>query len=339
MDRQARSEVPFGAQAAGVNMIKAIHFKNFKALRDCTLPLGRLNILVGPNGSGKSTALSSLRFLASGKDWGDGLITAGVGLAQGKTQIELAAEFSDGSVTRRLMPVAGRISAEGEFGDLVHSRVYSFHAPALATSVQMVPGMEMTSEGAGLAGVLERLRDEAPERFEALNAELGHCLPEFDRILFTTPQPGHKAIQLRMREGGHKIDAQDLSQGTLLALAILTLAYLPDPPPIVGLEEPGRGIHPRLLRDVRDAIYRLAYPEQFGEQREPVQVIATTHSPYFLDLFRDEPEAIVICNKVEGNVEFKRLVDLPNIEEILGQTPPLGELWYSGILGGVPANR
>ena len=92
----------------------------------------------------------------------------------------------------------------------------------------------------------------------------------------------------------------DVSQGTLLALAILTLAYLPDPPPVVGLEEPGRGIHPRLLREVRDAMYRLAYPESCGEDRDPVQVIATTHPPYMVDLFREHPEEIVIANKVEG---------------------------------------
>ncbi len=87
-----------------------------------------------------------------------------------------------------------------------------------------------------------------------------------------------------MRKDGHAIPAQDLSQGTLFALAILTLAHIPEPRPIVCFEEPDRGIHPRLLREVRDALYRLSYPGKFGEDRAPVQVIATTHSPYFLDL-------------------------------------------------------
>jgi len=121
-------------------------------------------------------------------------------------------------------------------------------------------------------------------------------------------------------------------------LAILTLAYLPDPPPIIGLEEPGRGIHPRLLRDVHDAMYRLAYPESVGERREPVQVVATTHSPYLLDLFRDHPEEIVIADKVEGNVRFTRLIDIPNYQDILADAA-LGEVWYSGALGGVPGDR
>ena len=198
--------------------------------------------------------------------------------------------------------------------------------------------MQLAGNGQGLAGVLDRLRDEWPERFEALNEEFARWLPEFDQILFDTPSQGNRATKLRTRVGQHTIAAADISQGTLLALAILTLAYLPKPPPIIGLEEPGRGIHPRLLRDVRDAMYRLAYPESVGEQREPVQIIATTHSPYFLDLFKDHPEEIVIANKVGDNVRFDRLVDLPNMDEILSSAP-LGEVWYSGILGGVPTDR
>jgi len=198
--------------------------------------------------------------------------------------------------------------------------------------------MALQQDGSHLAGVLDRLRDQHPERWDKLNSELGKWFPEFDCILFDTPQTGHRAICLRMRACGQSIPASALSQGTLLALAMLTLAYLPDPPPVVAFEEPDRGIHPRLLRDVRDAMYRLAYPESVGEDRPPVQVIATTHSPYMLDLFKDHPEEIVIAQKFEDNVRFDRLSDLPHIEEIL-ESAPLGEVWYSGILGGAPAGK
>ena len=114
------------------------------------------------------------------------------------------------------------------------------------------------------------------------------------------------------------------------------MVYLSDPPSVVCLEEPDRGIHPRLLREVQDALYRLSHPENFGETREPVQVLATTHSPYFLDLFKDHPEEIVIARKVGQEARFERLSDRPDIAEILGEAP-LGEIWYSGILGGVPS--
>jgi predicted ATPase len=206
----------------------------------------------------------------------------------------------------------------------------------MAAPVQLVPGLELQTDGRGLAGVLDRLRDEAPERFEALNQELARWLPEFDRVLFTTPSSGFREIRLRTRVGRHVIAAHDLSQGTLLALAMLALAYSPNPPSVVCIEEPDRGIHPRLLRDVRDALYRLAYPDRYGEDRSPVQVLATTHSPYFLDLYRDRPEEIVIAEKLGLEVRFTRLSDRPDIEDLL-RDAHLGDIWYSGILGGVPS--
>jgi predicted ATPase len=114
------------------------------------------------------------------------------------------------------------------------------------------------------------------------------------------------------------------------------LACLPEPPLVVCLEEPDRGLHPRLLRHVRDTIYRLAYPEGAGETRKPLQVIATTHNPYFLDLFQEHLDEIVIAEKVGLEAKFSKLSDHPHLEEIVGDAP-LSEVWYSGILGGVPA--
>jgi len=202
----------------------------------------------------------------------------------------------------------------------------------------LYPNCALGEDGAGLAIILDQLRDRAPERFELLNSELSRLIPEFDRILFVTPAEGTRSFELRQQTGSNAIPATDLSQGTLIALAILVLAHMPDPPPIVGLEEPDRGMHPRLLRDIRDALYRLSYPERYGETRKPVQVIATTHSPFFLDLFRDHPEEIVIANKVGQKAKFERLSDRPDINELLGDAS-LGDVWYSGILGGVPCEK
>jgi hypothetical protein len=67
-----------------------------------------------------------------------------------------------------------------------------------------------------------------------------------------------------------------------------------------------------------------------------VQVIVTTHSPYFLDLFKDHPEEIVIAERVDSEARFERLSDRADIQDILADSP-LGDVWYSGVLGGVPA--
>lgn len=43
--------------------ITSVKFRNFKAFRNYSVSLHRMNILVGPNNSGKSTVLSAFRLL------------------------------------------------------------------------------------------------------------------------------------------------------------------------------------------------------------------------------------------------------------------------------------
>ncbi len=324
-------------------MIESIEFKNFKALRDTTLPLGRFTLIVGPNGSGKSTALKSIDTVKNANHFQrNQVVTAGISTTD---TVRITINFSDSYVLSGRWDDNSQGTWEGQISPVeiqkwrekLHKvEVYSFDENAIVSSVSLHENIQMGRNGMNLAGVLDQLRDNFPERFEDLNNELAAWLPEFDKVLFET-NGGLRSFALRIKQGRHKIHARDLSQGVVLALTILTLAYLPDPPSIVCLEEPDRGIHPRLLRDIQDALYRLAYPENYGEKREPVQVIATTHSPYFLDLFRDHPEEVVLANKTDEGTKFERLSDQPNLDEIL-EDSHLGEVWYTGILGGVPAH-
>jgi predicted ATPase len=341
-------------------MIESIEFKNFKALRKAKLPLGPLTMLVGPNGSGKSTVLQALQSLCLNlipPPHNPGVLSEigtmiSVGLDQ-QTNVEVTVRWGEpweniqtkGIWTwqrsfNRDHVMANGVRVSNEVGNAIDSflrgvRVFWLETGAIAQPYSIQPNMEIGPNGSGLVGVLDQLKDQEPERFEALNKEIGRWLPEYDRLLLQTPAASTKVLSLRTREGRHAIPAWQLSQGTLLSLAMLTLAHLAKPPTFIGLEEPDRCLHPRLLRDLRDALYRLAFPNSYGEVRQPVQVLVTTHSPYFLDLFRDHPEHIVIADKVGLNVRFQRLTELQNFEEILGDSP-LGEVWYSGILGGVP---
>jgi predicted ATPase len=331
-------------------MIKSIHFQNFKVLRDATLPLGPFTLILGPNGSGKSTAMQALRFASEPQAYGFDEIAA-AGLArESEPSVKVSIEWfwEGGEVTtvserlfnRALGPVP---EDNGPFPDFVQKalasfRVFSFDAEALATPVQ-AQRLELGANGSELAAVLNVLSGSEPERFQSLNKELQRWLPEFDQIVFDYPGRGMTEFFLRTRLGHHRYRASDLSHGTLFALAFLTLAYLPSPPAIVCFEEPDRGIHPRLLSEIRDGMYRLAFPESYGEKRAPVQVIATTHSPYLLDLYKEHPEEIVIAHKDEQGAHFDRLSDKSHITEILeGGGAPLGEIWFSGILGGVPSS-
>ena len=329
-------------------MIKSVKFHNYKVLRQATLPLGPFNLLIGPNGSGKSTVLKALRRGtggASGNIFSE-VVSAGVAEADmvgikinwGNDLDGLGTDAVYRPDGRRGMSYRGRgVNPEERSWievALSNMPIYTLEPRSLAAPVMLEPIMVLQNNGTNLAGVLDRLRDQNPERFEALNEEMSRWIPEFDRILFDTPGPGQRVVVLRT-PAGHKIKAHDLSDGTLLALAMLTIAYVPDPPAIIGFEEPDRGLHPRLLRDVRDALYRLAYPDAHGDKRDPVQVIATTHSPYLLDLFKEHPEEILIAHKVGGVAQFERLSERSDLDDILRDVH-LGEAWYSGILGGLP---
>lgn len=316
-------------------MIEWMHFTNFRVLKDARLLMRPLTVIIGPNGSGKSTALKALSALADPDFPAESLRSVGVTTAQGNTP-GIAIKFADHALPQYAHWGATSKTEPAVVEFFRRARVYALHSEAIAKPMQLEKTFELNGDGSWLASVLTNLQDQYPERFDALNDELHRWVPEYDRVLFDTPNSGYRAFMLRTVEGGHRISAGSLSQGTLLALALLALAYVPSPPPLIGLEEPDHGMHPRLLRDVRDALFRLTNPQSFGEKRDPVQVVLTTHSPYLIDLFKDQLDSIVIAEKDGLYANFKRLSDMPHVDEIL-RDAHLGDAWYSGILGGVPA--
>ena len=336
--------------------IESIRFKNYKLLRDATLPLEPLTVIVGPNGSGKSSVLEALRLVAAndgpafsrahtaGVQWDGQPVAMEVvaGTPPFRALVEWQMSQYLGAEVRSSITPSFRTGEDFDTSalDALLGLVRSFRSFALAPArMQQVaplhPGETLASDGANLAVALDQLRDRDPDAWVALNAELGRWLPEFDAVLFDTPQQGMRAIALRTRSGRHKIAAQDLSSGTLMTLGLLAIAHGETAPRLVGIEEPELGVHPRLLRNVRDALFRMAYPAENGSGAAPRQVIVTTHSPYLLDLFRDVPECVVVAERRETGVEFRRLTDHPDIDDILS-SGPLGDAWYSGVLGGVP---
>lgn len=323
-------------------MITEIRYQNFRALKAATLKLAPFTLIVGPNGSGKSTAIKALPTLQSAPNFSFENLASVDARLDPQATVMLEATFANGQKIQRSwvrdqqkQQISLRAWQMATTKPL-RSRVFSLDPAAIAAQTQIKPAPLLAENGGELAAVLENLRDQHPERFDELAAELRRWLPDFDNLLFQTPQPGFKSISLRTQVGRHPIAATELSHGTLFALALLTIAYLPSPPEIIAIEEPDRGIHPRLLREVRDALYRLAYPGNMGVDRKPVQVIATTHSPYLVDLFSDHPEEVVLAQKEGLHATLTRLTDQPNWEEIL-RDAQLGDLWYSGVLGGVPA--
>ena len=326
-------------------MIASVAFRRFKALRETSLTLAPFNLLIGPNGSGKTSliqALFRLRTLSK-------LPLADGEKREGGPEIEFRFWPPHDSVQARLgcssdfMCDLLQVVPEEALDwptlreRLGHIRSYFFDHYAMAEPSSSKAGADLASNGGNLAAMLLGLRSRAPSEFAALVAEVVRLWPEYAGIEVFEHGGGTVEIALRLTDGG-LVTAENLSQGTLYLLAMLVISFEPDPPAVLCIEEIDRGIHPRMLREVRDVLYRLSYPQSFGLARRAVQVIATTHSPYLLDLFRDHPEEIVIAQKHGTAARFERLVERPDLAELLIEGS-LGDMWFSGILGGVPEER
>lgn len=99
----------------------------------------------------------------------------------------------------------------------------------------------------------------------------------------------------------------------------------PNPPRLTCLEEIDHGFHPHALDRV---------VERLREASERTQIIVATHSPALVN--RLEPGELIIFER-DPNTGATRIADLDpararKMEQESGYR--MGELWFSGILGG-----
>lgn len=328
-------------------MISVVEFRRFKALRHARVTLKPFNLVIGPNGSGKTSLIEAIQRLR---------VLAALPVAEevtppsrvGGPEIDFSFDAPDNAIMVRLSCVAETTC------DLLHvfppraagweslrqrlrgMRSYMLDHAVIGRSTPAGDGDVLRSDGSNLAAVLLGWRERAPEVWADFSAEVLRILPEFCAVELRE-EGGRVELALRLEDEG-VLPVHELSQGTLYLVALLALAFDPKPPAVMCLEEVDRGMHPRTLREVRDALYRLSHPASFGMKRDPVQIIATTHSPYLIDLFRDHPEEVVIAQKQGRSAHFERLSDRADLPELLANGS-LGDMWYSGILGGVPEER
>ncbi len=211
-------------------MIESVHFRNFKVLRDTTLPLAPFSLIVGPNGSGKSTALQALSLIHNPSDINfQSVATAGLPSSDAvvvtikwgppyeglETKVRwIQGGYEPPTHTRHGQTIVDPTDVEPVTAILAGVRIYSLDAKVIGNPVRIEPRLQLRQDGTFLAGVLDTLHGRSPKRFDELNAELRRWLPEFDRILFETAGQGIKSLVLSTRENKH-IPATDLSQGTL----------------------------------------------------------------------------------------------------------------------------
>lgn len=185
----------------------------------------------------------------------------------------------------------------------------------------------LSRTGDNLANVIQYLGERHPDRLAQIFQVLGKRVPHVERVLSDVMPDGRLLLQIKDAPFEHPILARFASDGTLKMLAYLVLLYDPTPSPFVGIEEPENFLYPRLL-------YGLA--EECRAASEHTQLLATTHSPYFLDALRPE-EVRVLWRDDRGYTQAHRAYDLPHLNDFLEAGGMLGDLWMEGFFGAEDA--
>ncbi|MEU9669556.1 AAA family ATPase [Streptomyces bobili] len=133
------------------------------------------------------------------------------------------------------------------------------------------------------------------------------------------------AVFLRERGLRHPTPLADASYGTVRLLGLLALLYDPSPPALTCIEEIDHGLHPQALQLI---------VERLREASALTQFIVATHSPALTD--RLLPEEIVICERDDEGASLIPAISTGDVRAIVEESGdlPLGELWFSGVLGG-----
>ncbi|MCK5800010.1 MAG: AAA family ATPase, partial [Deltaproteobacteria bacterium] len=183
---------------------------------------------------------------------------------------------------------------------------------------------QVATDGQNLISVLHTLytgdRNFKADIDLAMHAAFGD---DFETLVF--PPAADQRIQLRVRWKtlSREQSAADLSDGTLRFLFLLTVLASPNPPPLIAIDEPETGLHPSMLPIIA---------EYAVDASDRTQVILTTHSPQFLDAFKEAtPQTTVV--KWSNGESFLEPVNGERLERWL-ESYSLGSLLSSGELEG-----
>lgn len=185
-------------------------------------------------------------------------------------------------------------------------------------------------DAANLAAFLWGLSHDE-ETFADLQADARAFIPGLRALVFRHIGGADEAITLELEETGlsNTTTLREASFGTVRALALLAMLYDPDPPALTCVEEIDHGLHPyvfeRLVERLRDASTRS-------------QFLIATHSPALVN--RLDPGELIVCERDETSGASRiPAIDPERVEamaERLEGQLGLGEIWFTGSLGGVP---
>ena len=196
-------------------------------------------------------------------------------------------------------------------------------------------------EGEGLATVLANMALSRPDDFSRLQEAVRLIVPQVKRIRverlsvekFETESItwGGETVSRQVKRqypgeqlvfdmvSGDGIQAHSVSEGTLLALGLLTSFMSSPQPRLLLLDDIDRALHPRAQRDL------LLKLRGFLDKDKDLQIVATSHSPYLLDQLT--PQEVRITSILDdGTAACAPMTDHPDFNRWKDEMAP-GEFW------------
>jgi predicted ATPase len=182
------------------------------------------------------------------------------------------------------------------------------------------PQERLSASGDNLPNVIQYLKEQHPERLTDILATLTQRVPRLEKVDSDLMADGRLLLQIKDAPFERPILAKFASDGTLKMLAYLAVLYDPEPPQLIGIEEPENQLHPRLLPELA---------EECRVASARTQLMVTTHSPFFVNGLRAE-ELWVLYRDQRGYTQARRASDMRGVREFMDQGAQLGYLWMEG---------
>jgi predicted ATPase len=178
----------------------------------------------------------------------------------------------------------------------------------------------LSRTGNNLSNVIQFLKENYPERLDAIFATLRRRIPQLQSVDPIPLPSGHLLLTIKDAPFSEGVQARYASDGTLKMLAYLIQLNDPAPPPFLGIEEPENFLHPKLL-------YELA--EECNAAASRMQMVVTTHSPFFINALSAE-QVWALGRDENGYTRAVRAADMRGIREQVESGAKLGDLWVEG---------
>jgi energy-coupling factor transporter ATP-binding protein EcfA2 len=213
---------------------------------------------------------------------------------------------------------------------------------------------DLRDDGSGLPTMLQFLAGERDGRLERIEADLRRLVPTFRRVhtppttlevrttelvrigeeaiprTVTNKVPAHR-LEVEF-DGIGRVPAEHVSEGTLLALGLLTLLHA-FPPRTVLIDDADRALHPAAQGHLITLIKALM------AERPQLQVVLTTHAPDLVDACAPE-EVRVFGRAADGTPHIAELTAHPDAARWL-KMMRVGEFWSTvgeGWVAGIGAS-